>query len=104
MLIGVFTAGIGIFLDVAIDQLSEIKYETLKHCILHVQRTTFNCFFFFLILICEGILPLVQSLTLSLDVDRCVENDCLYLPYLVWVAFNVFFVLISSLLVTYIEV
>lgn len=50
MLIGVFTAGIGIFLDVAIDQLSEIKYETLKHCILHVQRTTFNCFFFFLFL------------------------------------------------------
>lgn len=34
MLIGVITAGIGIFLDIAIDKLSEIKYGTLKHCIL----------------------------------------------------------------------
>ncbi|XP_034241904.1 H(+)/Cl(-) exchange transporter 7 isoform X2 [Thrips palmi] len=68
MLIGVFTAGIGVFLDIAIDQLSEIKYETLKHY-----------------------------------VDTCVKENCLYLPYLMWVAFNVFFVLISSLLVTYVE-
>lgn len=37
MLIGVFTAGIGIILDVTIDQLSEIKYGTLKHCILYGQ-------------------------------------------------------------------
>ncbi|KAJ1526636.1 hypothetical protein ONE63_008221 [Megalurothrips usitatus] len=68
MFIGVFTAGIGILLDVGIDQLSEIKYGTLKSY-----------------------------------VDRCVEDNCLYIPYLMWVAFNVAFVLVSSLLVTYVE-
>lgn len=68
MLIGVITAGIGVFLDVAIDQLSELKYGSLKKY-----------------------------------VDDSVAENCLYFPYLMWVLFNVGFVLIGSLLVTYSE-
>ncbi len=34
LLIGVCTAHIGAFIDIAIDQLSALKYRTLKNCIL----------------------------------------------------------------------
>ena len=51
------------------------------------------------------LLNIVYSLTWDCSVvDDCATEDCLYVPYFVWVAMNVFTVLIGSILVTYVEV
>jgi hypothetical protein len=38
------------------------------------------------------------------DVDQCITDNCLYIPYLIWVISNMVPVLIGSLLVAYVEV
>jgi hypothetical protein len=38
------------------------------------------------------------------DVDQCISENCLYIPYLIWVISNMVPVLIGSLLVAYVEV
>jgi len=38
------------------------------------------------------------------DVDQCISENCLYIPYLIWVVSNMVPVVIGSLLVTYVEV
>ncbi|PSN34927.1 H(+)/Cl(-) exchange transporter 7 [Blattella germanica] len=40
-------------------------------------------------------------LNYNLDVDKCVIDNCLYIPYLLWTALNIVFVLIGSVLVAY---
>lgn len=42
LLIGVFTAFVGIFIDIAIEELSMRKYNTTQYCIL---RTIPDCVF-----------------------------------------------------------
>jgi hypothetical protein len=37
-------------------------------------------------------------------VDRCISENCLYIPYLIWVIYNMIPVAIGSLLVAYVEV
>ena len=37
-------------------------------------------------------------------VDDCVDDDCMYIPMMVWVIFNVSFVFIATFLVAIIEV
>lgn len=36
-LIGLFTAAIGVFVDICISHLADLKYKTLKKCILFMQ-------------------------------------------------------------------
>jgi hypothetical protein len=38
------------------------------------------------------------------DVDQCISENCLYIPYLIWVISNMVPVVIGSLLVAYVEV
>ena len=38
------------------------------------------------------------------DVDQCISENCLYIPYLIWVVSNMVPVFIGSLLVAYVEV
>jgi len=38
------------------------------------------------------------------DVDHCISENCLYIPYLIWVVSNMVPVVIGSILVTYVEV
>jgi hypothetical protein len=38
------------------------------------------------------------------DVDKCISDNCLYIPYLIWVVSNMVPVVIGSLLVAYVEV
>lgn len=68
LLIGVFTAIVGIVIDIAIDVFSTYKYSLIKKYI-----------------------------------DHCVTEDCLYVPYLVWVGINVGFVAVGSFLVAFVE-
>ncbi|KAI4493606.1 hypothetical protein M0804_001782 [Polistes exclamans] len=68
LLIGICTALIACFVDISIEQLSNIKYGYLK---------TY--------------------------VDHCVVNNCLWLPYLLWLTSNLIPVLIGAILVSYIE-
>ncbi|XP_035733197.1 H(+)/Cl(-) exchange transporter 7-like [Vespa mandarinia] len=68
LLIGICTAFIACFVDISIEQLSNIKYGCLK---------TY--------------------------VDHCVVNNCLWLPYLLWLTSNLIPVLIGALLVSYVE-
>lgn len=67
LLIGICTALIASFVDISIDQLTNLKYSCLKFY-----------------------------------VDACV-NDCLWLPYLLWLALNFLPVLIGAVLVSYVE-
>uniref|UniRef100_A0A1B6HWZ7 Chloride channel protein n=1 Tax=Homalodisca liturata TaxID=320908 RepID=A0A1B6HWZ7_9HEMI len=66
--IGVCTAFVGIFIDISIEELSDIKYAIIKKFL-----------------------------------DACSTKECMYKPYYVWLGFNVFSVLVGSLLVTYVE-
>ncbi|XP_015175894.1 PREDICTED: H(+)/Cl(-) exchange transporter 7 [Polistes dominula] len=68
LLIGICTAFIACFVDISIEQLSNIKYGYLK---------TY--------------------------VDHCVVNNCLWLPYLLWLTSNLIPVLIGAVLVSYVE-
>ncbi|XP_068983504.1 H(+)/Cl(-) exchange transporter 7 [Bombus flavifrons] len=68
LLIGICTALIAGFVDISIEELSNLKYGCLK-----------------------------------LYVDQCVTTNCLWLPYLLWLAFNFAPVLIGAILVSYIE-
>ena len=38
------------------------------------------------------------------DIDHCMTEDCLYVPYLVWLGFNVGVISIGSFLVAFVEV
>ncbi|EEB16605.1 Chloride channel protein, putative [Pediculus humanus corporis] len=66
--IGIFTAIIAAFIDIAVNELTAFKFKNIKKYI-----------------------------------DTCISKQCLYQPYLIWIAFNVLFVLIGSIIVTYIE-
>lgn len=68
LLIGIITALIAAFVDISIEELSNLKYGSLKNC-----------------------------------VDRCIQENCLWLPYLLWLAMNLLPVLIGSILVAYVE-
>ncbi|KAF7401475.1 hypothetical protein HZH68_007295 [Vespula germanica] len=68
LLIGICTAFIACFVDISIEQLSNIKYGYLK---------TY--------------------------VDHCVVNNCLWLPYILWLISNLIPVLIGAILVSYVE-
>ncbi|KAJ9582590.1 hypothetical protein L9F63_023078, partial [Diploptera punctata] len=68
LLIGTLTAFIACIIDIGIEELSEIKFKTLKKY-----------------------------------VDRCVEENCLYIPFLIWVVTNIVPVALGSALVAYIE-
>uniref|UniRef100_A0A0C9R3S7 Chloride channel protein n=1 Tax=Fopius arisanus TaxID=64838 RepID=A0A0C9R3S7_9HYME len=68
LLIGIFTALIACFVDISIEELSDIKYGALK---------TY--------------------------VDNSVENNHLWLPYCMWIIFNIGPCLIGAILVTYFE-
>ncbi|XP_069690875.1 H(+)/Cl(-) exchange transporter 7 [Periplaneta americana] len=68
LLIGTITAAIACIIDIAIEELSKIKYKELKYY-----------------------------------VDQCIEENCLYIPYFVWVVSNIIPVLIGSILVAYVE-
>ncbi|BET01426.1 Chloride channel [Nesidiocoris tenuis] len=67
-LIGVFTALVGVAIDIAIDKIATVKYGLIKQAI-----------------------------------DECIEEDCLYKPYLIWAGMNAGFVLVGAFLVAYIE-
>ena len=68
LLIGICTALIAGFVDISIEELSNLKYSCLKFY-----------------------------------VDQCVTTNCLWLPYLLWLALNFAPVLIGAILVSYIE-
>lgn len=68
LLIGICTALIAGFVNISIEELSNLKYGCLK-----------------------------------LYVDQCVTTNCLWLPYLLWLALNFAPVLIGAILVSYIE-
>ncbi|XP_067006232.2 H(+)/Cl(-) exchange transporter 7 [Anabrus simplex] len=68
LLIGVLTALIACFIDITIEQLSDVKYRGLKYY-----------------------------------VDTCVWDNCLHIPYLLWVVSNIIPVAIGSFLVAYVE-
>ncbi|XP_076679949.1 chloride channel protein 7 [Andrena cerasifolii] len=68
LLIGIFTALIAGFVDISIEQLSNLKYGCLKSY-----------------------------------VDQCVLDNCLWLPYFIWVVLNSVPILIGAILVTYVE-
>ncbi|CAG7629207.1 unnamed protein product [Allacma fusca] len=66
--IGVITALIACAIDITIEEISSIKYSTLKT-----------------------------------EVDECILQGCLIVPFFLWIAWNVVPVLIGSFLVAYIE-
>ncbi|CAB3367294.1 Hypothetical predicted protein [Cloeon dipterum] len=68
LLIGVVTALIACCIDIAIEELSSIKFRFLKYY-----------------------------------VDLCMNDRCMYIPHLYWVATNIVPVLIGTILVTYVE-
>ncbi|XP_017885005.1 H(+)/Cl(-) exchange transporter 7 [Ceratina calcarata] len=67
LLIGICTAAIASFVDISIEELTNLKYSCLKYY-----------------------------------VDSCV-NDCIWLPYLLWLALNFLPVLVGAVLVSYVE-
>lgn len=87
--IGVITALIACCIDIAIEELSAIKFYYLKHCktIMLSKMVTISITNFFLA-----------------DVDSCVNDHCMYIPYLFWVTSNIIPVFIGTMLVTYVEV
>lgn len=68
LLIGICTAFVACFVDISIEELSNLKYGWLK-----------------------------------VYMDKCVTNDCLWLPFVLWLITNLVPVLIGAILVTYIE-
>lgn len=40
---------------------------------------------------------------MSIDVDQCVMEGCLWLPYMMWLVLNMIPVLIGAILVSYVE-
>ncbi|XP_076240097.1 chloride channel protein 7 [Calliopsis andreniformis] len=68
LLIGICTALIACFVDISIEELTNLKYGCLKSY-----------------------------------VDQCVNDNCLWLPYLLWLALNLVPVLIGAVLVSYVE-
>lgn len=86
LMIGMITALIACVIDISIEEMSQIKYARLSKC------TTIQ----------PPILPF--SINFVLDVDTHVTEGKLYIPYFYWVLYNIFPVLIGSLLVTYVEV
>ncbi|XP_065201753.1 H(+)/Cl(-) exchange transporter 7 [Planococcus citri] len=66
--IGIVTAFVGIFIDVAIEEIAKVKYSRIKTYL-----------------------------------DDAVLHNKLYIPFGIWIAYNVFPVLIGSLMVVYIE-
>jgi chloride channel 7 len=86
--IGVITALIACCIDIAIEELSAIKFYYLKHCKLSCSQ-----------------IDLHYSLYVFLAVvDSCVNDHCMYIPYLFWISSNIIFVFIGTILVTYLEV
>ncbi|PVD38860.1 hypothetical protein C0Q70_01485 [Pomacea canaliculata] len=41
--------------------------------------------------------------TIKQYVDKCIEEDCIYIPMMIWLAYNALFCLIASCLVVFIE-
>ncbi|XP_034191535.1 chloride channel protein 7 [Osmia lignaria lignaria] len=79
-----------------------------------VRKNFARWFIFLLIGICTALIAgfidiSIEELTglkygfLKIYVDRCVENNCLWLPYLIWLALNFAPVLIGAILVAYVE-
>ncbi|XP_050432472.1 H(+)/Cl(-) exchange transporter 7-like [Adelges cooleyi] len=66
--IGLFTATIGIIIDISIEVISTFKFD-------HVKKS----------------------------IDNCSQNNCLWRPYLMLLAFNIVPVFIGSILVAYVE-
>lgn len=56
-------------------------------------------FFFFY----KAVFDIKTFLHIIIDVDHCVVNNCLWLPYLLWLTSNLIPVLIGAILVSYIE-
>ncbi|XP_023221352.1 H(+)/Cl(-) exchange transporter 7-like [Centruroides sculpturatus] len=57
-----------------------------------------GCFITILI----DLLTRLKFSVLKFYVDKCTDKDCMFIPYILWIIFNVVSVLIGSLLVTYI--
>ncbi|XP_034936112.1 H(+)/Cl(-) exchange transporter 7 [Chelonus insularis] len=68
LLIGIFTALVACFIDISIEELSNLKYGVLKQY-----------------------------------VDICSTENCLWIPYILWLLFNIGPVLIGAILVAYVE-
>ncbi|EFN81286.1 H(+)/Cl(-) exchange transporter 7 [Harpegnathos saltator] len=68
LLIGICTALIACFVDISIEELSNLKYGFLKKY-----------------------------------VDHCIAENCLWLPYIIWLSLNMIPVLIGAILVAYVE-
>ncbi|KAH0947333.1 hypothetical protein HN011_003798 [Eciton burchellii] len=68
LLIGICTALVACFVDISIEELSNLKYGWLKKY-----------------------------------VDYCVAENCLWLPYIMWLMLNIIPVLIGAVLVAYVE-
>jgi len=103
LLIGICTALVACFVDISIEELSNLKYSWLKKC-------TLNNIFYKYIHTCSiylYTLYLVECYNVFLicltDVDNCVVQDCLWLPYIMWLMLNIIPVLIGAILVAYVE-
>ncbi|XP_043478610.1 H(+)/Cl(-) exchange transporter 7 [Leptopilina heterotoma] len=68
LLIGICTAVIACFVDISIEELSNLKYGLLKKY-----------------------------------VDKCAIENCLIIPYIIWLVINLFVVIIGAILVVYVE-
>ena len=79
-----------------------------------VRKNFARWFIFLLIGICTALIAgfidmSIEELTglkygfLKTYVDQCVDNNCLWLPYLIWLALNFAPVLIGAILVAYVE-
>ena len=90
--IGIITAFVGIFIDVAIEEMAKIKYSKIKTCKLQSWLESKSYIYTWLIRIFFA------------DLDDAVLHNSLCIPFGIWIAFNIFPVLIGSLMVVYIEV
>lgn len=86
LFIGITTAVIGAVIDILVEQLSELKFTSLKFCKITLGKN-----------------PNDSNIFLYLDVDSCVRERCLYIPHLMWAGMNIGFVFMGSLLVAYVE-
>ncbi|CAH1401842.1 unnamed protein product [Nezara viridula] len=112
-------------LDVLSAKYESLDYEVCEnHLFLEEERKTGYSFYirknvarwfiFLLIGVCTAILGVIIDITIDVlshikygyikdYIDHCLTEDCLYVPYLVWLGFNVGIVLIGSFLVAFVE-
>ncbi len=82
--IGVCTALVACLIDISVAEITKLKYSFLKKC-----KKLYNHF------------QHLSADSFSTDVENCVKDNCLYIPYLLWLGISSAFAILASVLVTY---